>query len=1150
MLVLRFVVEQDVKIGELLVVTFTKAATEELKERIRKRLAAAKQAAAGKQTGIDSAIVQWLAGLNIRPELIRQRLQLALVDIDQAGIFTIHGFCQRVLNEQALESGQLFDSELTGEVNAIKQLCADDFWRRQVYPRDQWEAALLTAQYTTPEALLLSVRGVGAYTPVFPDYTELDALLQSFRQQCREAQRQLTTTAHVLKAGFAEDTFKSSYTDRFDALLEVLNFWLTEQTVLVPPVEAFELLTRNGVTAGLNGIKFRTNKTQSGEARKAEYLTGLAFDGSAFDALAGSFKQITLAFRRALLEELRVAVDKHMQQLNVLSFDDLINRLALALEGEKGALLCAECQQRFKVALIDEFQDTDNKQWFIFSRLFAVQSHTLYLIGDPKQAIYKFRGADIYSYFAAQQQAQQHFTLGFNWRSHPYLVTAVNTLFQRERAFLFPEVTFVPVAPGRRVEEGYLTQDGTALPPLCFWQLAGSAAPSGYWTAGKAAIEIRVSIINEMLTLLAGQYAVNSTSNARPVKPGDIAVLVRSNRQARDYQDALREAGIPAVLNSTESVFATVEATNLYYVLQAIAAPGDIGLLKQALTLSWFGLNGQQLYQLINDESALDSLVFRFQQYAQDWLKKGFMAMMLTLLSREKIRTQLSTTRLAERSLTNLQHLLELIQQAALHEHLGMHKTLDWLRSAIIKADQEKGSSDEQQLRLESDADAVKIVTMHRSKGLEYTIVFCPYLWQRNDALNTEQALVQCHENGQMIADIGSNDFESRRKQALQEELAEELRILYVAVTRAKLRCYLVWVDVRSKEKPNHSALAYLLAFGDADFTTQQSRLQALKEAQSEVFAYQLLPNSNTLTGRYRQTAAIKTLSVRPRKRNVYSNWQMSSYTALSALSLKDVAELPDDRADEPPSSAPDSALGHLTTLADTEDALLPRGAQLGNVVHYLLETIPFKSLAEQVDISARRDAACLRYGLKLAEPERINQLLQHIVLTPLTRDDEGFCLKNLHDAHCLKEMPFYLALQTIDVKQINQLLADCPVYQPLTPKQMSGYLTGFVDLICLYQGRYYVMDYKTNALADYQPPTLAAAMREHNYGLQYWLYSVVLHQYLQQRLADYDYARHFGGVRYLFVRGMQPECAMSGVYEDKPDLTRLEMLGALFKGR
>lgn len=1155
MLVLRFVVEREVDIKKMLVVTFTKAATEELKDRIRNRLAEAKSALSGKTDTIDSNITDWLETLSLEPGIIKSRLDLALLDIDQAGIFTIHGFCQRILSEHALESGELFDSELTGEVDAIKQACADDFWRIQVYPRQAWEAALLTAHYPSPDALLTSVRNIPPHITVFPAEADLEQALATFKQNGLHALTQLPVIADTLKTHFAEGAFKPAYVDNFDANQQLLMTWLQtclstsdlylhESPRLAIMLPDFNFLSSRGLKEGLNGTKFKTTKTQSGEQRKADYLAKLSIDCAGFDALAECFKQISLAFRRALLEYLRANLDKRMQQLNVLSFDDLINRLAGALEGAKGAFLTAELQQRFSVALIDEFQDTDQKQWFIFSSLFALNSHSLYLIGDPKQAIYKFRGADIYSYFNAQQLAQHHFTLGFNWRSHPQLVQATNSLFRREQPFLFSQVSFTPVKPGLEAREGALSCDGATLPPLHLWQLAESDGANGYWSAGNAAGEIRIAITHEILKLLKGRCVLVSKTTQQALQPRDIAILVKTNQQARDYQHILREAGVPAVLNSTESVFAAPEALDLYRLLQALANPGELGLLKQALTLRWFNLNGQQLFRTINDEALLDAWIFRFQDYYQTWLKKGFMAMMQQVLSAEKITLNLSGTRLAERRLTNLQHLIELIQQAALNEHLGIHKTLDWLRTAITQAEQTGNSPEERQLRLESDEDAVKIVTMHRSKGLEYAIVFCPFLWQRNDYLNSERHLIQCHENGRMIADIGSKEFEKRRLQALQEELAEDLRIFYVAVTRAKYRCYLVWADVRSKDKPNNSAMAYLFDFAEADFNAQQQRLQAFVEKQPEAFYYQKVVAADVVNDTPVNSIDTQNLTAKQRKRNLFTSWQMSSYTALSALSLADAPELPEDKVNEIGISAEASL---LTDVPEFAVDLLPKGIQTGNVIHALLENLSFSQCTQAAGIAQARDSVCQRYALKPDDPGIIDQLLARIVTTPLSAQDSSFCLKNLKDQHCLKELPFYLSMQTLDVSQINPILESCPAYQPLTAKQMSGFLTGFIDLICFYQGRYYVIDYKTNSLPDYQSASLINAMREHNYGLQYWLYSVVLHRYLQQRLPDYRYARHFGGVRYLFVRGMQPEIGGSGVYEDLPGFDALQKLAGLF---
>lgn len=1132
MLVLRFVVEQGISIDKLLVVTFTKAATEELKDRIRSRLADAKRALAGDSQQIDDNILEWLESLEIEPERVKQRVELALMDIDQAGIFTIHGFCQRVLREHALESGQLFDAELTGDLALIKQACADDFWRKQIYTRTVWEAAVLTAEFKTPDALLASVDFIAAHVSVYPACESLDDALKELQQEVDSAKAELDTCVDALRKHFPEQKFKDSYIDRFEQDYESLKDWLQGHTTQVPDSDAFALLTQSGLMDALHGNKFRANKTHSAEQRKADYLAELAINTAPFDALAVAVKKIPLVLRRTLLECLRVDLDQRLQQMNVMSFDDLISRLSDALKSENGALLSAELRQRFAVALIDEFQDTDDVQWFIFSTVFAAAGQYLYLIGDPKQAIYKFRGADIYSYLDAQKQAEHQFTLGKNWRSHPQLVDAVNALFKREQAFLLDDLTFNPVEPAHSADDGALYLGNETIAPMMLWQLPESDSKTGFWTAGKAAEEIRMAVVNEVVALLVNDYRLQPAGTA--LQPRDIAILVRTNTQARDYQSALRAAGVPSVLNNTESVFASQEAVDLYALLQAVASPGDSGLLKQALTLSWFALDGQALYQLINDETALDARMLRFLSYYQDWQKSGLMAMMQHLLAQEKIRPNISKNTMAERQLTNLHHLIELVQQAAVDEHLGINKTLDWLRTAIAKA----GDSEDQQLRLESDDDAVKIITMHRAKGLEYPIVFCPCLWQRSDRLKSEKQLIKCHDDGRMIVDLGSDDFERHRAQALTEELAEDLRVFYVAVTRAKYRCYIAWADARSEKSVNESAMAWLLDFADADFSRQQATLQAFKAQDQSAFAYKLLDVPGGIERRYQKAEVQLDLLAKKRLRSLYTDWQMSSYTALSALSLQDTPELPEDKARE--------QIEKLTI--DLRPIELPRGAHTGNVVHDLLENNAFNDLAMRKAISVGRDKACQRYGLKLERAEILDELLQAVVTTPLSSDND-FCLMNLPENRCLKEMPFYLSMQSLNANAINRILADTPAYQSLTARQMCGYLTGFIDLICEYKGLYYVMDYKTNSLPDYTSDALTHAMREHNYGLQYWIYTVVLHLYLQNRLPDYDYETHFGGVYYLFVRGMQPDKPMSGVYRDRPELDKVEALAALFGG-
>ncbi|NOR68864.1 MAG: exodeoxyribonuclease V subunit beta [Methylomarinum sp.] len=1129
MLVLRFVVEQDLGIKQILVVTFTKAATEELKDRIRKRLAETRLYAQGNNDQLESNVKQWLDSLSIVQDLIIQRLNNALMDIDQAGIFTIHGFCQRILAEHALESGQLFDSELTGDISSIKQACSDDFWRQQVYPRSAWEASLLTAQYKTPDQLLASVDFIAPELTVVPDYEDLELALIKLKQCISNCKINISSSLQTIEEKLQEGKFKDSFQTDFKNTNYCLSDWLDEKSITTPD---FSLFTQQGLLDGLNGQKFRKSKANPmpSDEQKQLYIEELGFNSQSFEQLDHAIRNISLMFRRSLLQTLHKDVSKKLQQLNILSFDDLISRLAEALKSEKGQALRLEIQQHYQAALIDEFQDNDQNQWLIFSSLFHSSEHALYLIGDPKQAIYKFRGADIQTYFSAKQLANHEFNLGFNWRSHPLLVEGVNRLFNTDKPFLSDKLTFTPVAAGLTAEQGLLINE-QSLPPIVLWQLDKN--DKAFWTAGKATAEIKTAVVNEILELLIADFTVQE----KAIQAKDIAILVRTNPQAKEFQQALNAAGVTAVINSKESVFASTEAFDLYTVLQAVAEPTNNALLKQTLTLNWFNLNGQQLFQALNNELTMDDWLSRFLDYQNIWQNKGLMAMMQRLLANENVYPHLSRYPQAERCITNLQHSIELVQQAAIDEHLGINKTLDWLHNNITQATSGNASSDEQQLRLESDDDAVKIITMHSSKGLEYPIVFCPFLWQRGTRLNKEQSVIKCYSNDEMIADIGSEQFEQHRQNALAEELQEDLRVFYVAVTRAKYRCYINWADVRTKDKANESAIAYLLNFSGNDFLQQQQKLQHFSKQQADVFEYRLLETEQTIHNSWQAQHSSDQLNYKKRQRSLYSYWQMSSYSALSYLSTHDAPELPDDKARE------DNSLPVIKV--DKEE--LPRGAHTGNVIHDLLENIPFYILAKDNDITEQRDKACLRYGLKTDYPEQIDDLLRQTVNTNLSTATDCFSLKQLKDQQCLKEMPFYLSMKTMDVSQINHILQDCPTYQPLSEKIMCGYLTGFIDLICEHNGQYYVMDYKSNGLESYEQDDLIKSMREHNYGLQYWIYTLVLHQYLKTRLPNYSYQQHFGGVMYLFVRGMDEKLENSGVYQTKPELEKIDQLADLF---
>ncbi len=1141
MLVLRTLIELRVPIEKILIVTFTKAATEELKARIRAKLVEARELLKVDDEStadtVDKTMVDWISTITNRQAALHL-LQLALYDIDRAGIFTIHGFCQRMLVEQALESGQLFDVELLTDIAAIRNEIADDFWRSHVYSLDPLPCALLTRSFPDPEQLLASVTAVfGENGRIEPQVDSIDDVLSRLKAAMDAMVSWWTKDNshlyHCFSSALAEGYFKKSVSEDFEVWFQSLKEFFSGESVVLP--EKIHLLGREQLTDELNGKKLQG-------AKKQAYLADWPLPGAELEELQAAADSLLLTIRVSLARKLRKEVSLRLEQQGTMGFNDLIIRLSTALKGDRGHFLKQILGERFAVALIDEFQDTDSCQWHIFSEIFGGNKHYLYLIGDPKQAIYKFRGADIHSYFQARKAAGRLLTLEKNYRSHPSLVKEVNRLFDsRPRPFHFDEDTldYRSVTAARGEGDIDLIKDGASLAGTTYCTLSPEPKDKdGRWTSGKAAAQFRQYIVAELGRLLDPAAPVFlKTNDQRPLAPHDIAILVRSNKQAEEYLQALARASIPAVVGSRQSVFQTRECKEMFLLLQAIAAPGETGKLKTAMTISWFGFSGTHLHALWRDEERLSHYHSRFLGYNQRWQEQGFLAMMSRLLVEEEVLLTLASGQMAERSIANIQHLLELVQEQENAENFGTGQILQWLRK-MMQGDK---SGDNAELLLDSDEEAVRIVTMHSAKGLEYPVVFCPCLWYRSNRISTEKHQVICHdEMHQVVVDLGSDQFELRREQAQQEEMAEDLRLLYVALTRAKIRCYICWAD----SKPHsmvadsfQSALGYLLfPAGQIDY---QGQLEMFSELAWEKAVQHVTVSLDEPPANFIRPALEGELRSRQfLNRSLHTDWQMSSFSAMSSLSEYD---------HDVESAAVPARDGIIGVKPGIPVVGLPAGPNFGNVMHDLLECLSFSSIdgTEQQEMqSALIRQKCTRYGIA-APTDDVKKLLELVVTAPLAED--SFCLAMLSDAACLKEMGFYFHLSLLATDRINALLADEPTVAPLSHKVMRGYLTGFIDLICEYGGKYYIFDYKTNFLGesmdDYRPENLVAAMQSHNYGLQYWIYTLVLHRHLQNLLPDYRYADHFGGVRYLFVRGMSPHRPGNGVYSTLPDYgTLLEL--------
>jgi exodeoxyribonuclease V beta subunit len=800
-LYLRLLLESDRSVRDLLVVTFTHAATDELRARIRRRLVEA-QALLAAPAGLPV-----LADDALRQVLQRQidsghaaaacgKLAQMIAGIDEAGIFTIHSFCQRALRDHAFESGEMFDAELTENQQEIIDAAVADWWRQRFYGDTALAGfAASRARLATPAALGKWLRDVLARDIEFRvPACDLDAL----KKRAAELRTQWPQQRAAISKAINDNPHLSKKRDKsmdaeLVAAIAALDDWAAGNS-LAPAAAAEKLGQR-----GLDGKVTEKRREKGGTAPQFALCDDL-------DTLFGQLTALEFTLLRGARDDVRRRTDEQKRHANLLAFDDLILRLRAALTAPGGDALAQRIAAQFPAAMIDEFQDTDPAQYDIFSRVYRDRAGTcLLMIGDPKQAIYSFRGADIFAYVRARQEtsASQRHTMTTNWRSSQALVDGIDALFARlpEPFLMGADVGWVKVNAAGKSGSPLLLR-GEAPTPLQFWVADDDERynKDTFRDAAAAAVAIRCA---ELLTAAdAGEAQIDG----RALAPRDIAILVRSHKEAALVQAALLQRGIGSALASQDSVFATPEAKDLACVLDALLAPGKERALKRALVTPLWGLSASTLADLLANESAWDALLEQVHGWHRLWATRGFMPMFRRWLHTAKIPANLLARPHGERALTNLLHLAELLQQAS-REHASPDELRQWLARAIAGDSVMPG--DAQQLRLESDENLVQVVTMHKSKGLEYPVVFLPFACLGHEYGSTskreDKPLFHCSaSNHQLVLDYV--DSASAMDAAAREALAEDMRLLYVALTRAKYLCCVQWGAV-----PGFSALGLLM---------------------------------------------------------------------------------------------------------------------------------------------------------------------------------------------------------------------------------------------------------------------------------------------------------------------------------------------------
>ena len=794
-------------------------------------------------------------------------------------------------------------------------------------------------------------------------------------------------------------------------------------------------------------------------------------------------------------------------------------------------------------------------QYSIFRRIFSDEDTFLYLIGDPKQAIYGFRGADIFTYLEASAKAENHYTLRENWRSESGLVQAVNTFFQSSiNPFFFPEITFTPMeAKGQANETPLQDSGGNCEAPLQVWFWATSGK-----TITKGALEEQLPgvVAAEISRLLGGDLRIGN----RPVRPEDIAVLVLENRQAQTMQEALSVLQIPSVLHTTASLFASREAAECQRVLAAVEQPGSDRLLKSAIGTDLLGVSARAIDELGADERMAQPWLDRFLEYSLRWNAHGFIQMFRFLLQRENARSRLLTFPDGERRLTNVLHLAEVLHEAATARRLGAAGLLKWLAE---QRGADSPATDEHQLRLERDDRAVQLVTVHKSKGLEYNIVFCPFNARNSNLERNHEEEVFFHERTPghaLVRDFGGPDISQHRQLAQEEKLAENVRLLYVALTRARHRCYFAWGAFKDAEK---SATAWLLhpptgetphLFDRPALSPDQMRADldalAIRSCGNlSVPTVQVLDLPSAIAPPYFSPGKTD-LPLEPRHftRAIRRTGRIASFSSLTS-----------GQRDETPDR--DAVWLRLPVEIPASGIFaFPRGAKAGTCLHKILELLNFM----EPDLQKKNqlvEAQLRAHGFDPVEFSRaIGQMLGNLVRVPL--ESPGVALSRVSPRDRLNELEFCFPIPHLSSAALNDFFKDHGMraagatfeMERLTFHPVSGFLKGFIDVAFQCDGRFYFADWKSNWLgnspSDYEPAALHEEMQAQQYHLQLLIYTVALHKYLSTRVADYRYDTHFGGAFYVFLRGLDPENPELGIYRSRPAHKLVQALSALLSGK
>lgn len=1222
-LYVRYLLESRHTVDQILATTYTEAATAELKDRIRSRLAESLNLLRSCETeldarrrvdeqGADGQLVElldrvggWTEG---ESEVVRERLEDAVLNFDQAPIFTIHGFCRRILQELVFESGTQFNVELVASLDDLIEEGARDFIARWWMTQDSQLARRLKLTPTLYDSIreVASEAAGNPFHPIVPDgnelsvevvaaeFTEFDRLMTELAE--RWTQHRDVVVAMLVSARGNGWLSKSTHAkdrqleDAFASLDALVGSRSIDALIWSSKNKALESVQKRLQQSQVEKGTLKKFKDNTPRDRVFELMDEIAILAERLKQQQSVLKACVLSAAAAFVRE---HVERRKRERSILSFGDLLLQVDEALAGNRKQLLLENLRGRYHVAMVDEFQDTDPIQFRIFSRVFldAARSsvsgeiRSFVMIGDPKQSIYRFRGADVHSYLraVAETPSENRHEMGTNWRSDRSLVESVQAIFRSAPNPFLHEHIPLPEVTARHDDR--IT--GPAL-SITFVRRPHYVDQSKTPSKSAALGPVVEQLVSDMVELLNSDAKFCADSGEeRAIEPSDVAILCPLKWHLQTIQEALSARGIPSVMQTDQSVFETDEAQAVVHVLRAVMAPGRSANLAAAFSSPVFGMSASRLDYVLRDADSLAEHIDRFRRWNEVWHRDGVMVMWRTLLHDQQVVERLATQITGERQITNLLHVGELLHIHETETHAGPEESLRHLERQISRTGPR---NDESLLRLETDSAAVQLVTIHRSKGLEFPIVFCPTLWTGPRSGDPTHVLSRFDQEGDLLdipeLDVGSNLLPRRLEEHHGELSAESRRLLYVALTRARHNCRLYWTAASGAED---SALAtFLFAdLPDGDLNALESDEQiesALANWKSERGDSGIeIRVGASVTGvssssRYEpRILPAEKLAFRPTARTSLPHSIQTSFTGLTRFSDHRASAVAD--RDELSAAASENRFDHQAVEMTDRIPLadMPGGARIGNLAHRVLEDVfsdgrisglPRDVVCDRITTALGTEMSRVQLDPKWESPlaATLTSCLTERLLVSESSGRE--CrLVDLPLEHATCELQFLLKLGSGDrhfsihemarafERSETGFIADYSRrIAAMSVDDAFGFLAGFIDVVFEFEGRWYILDYKTTYLgretSDYSETRLREAMVEHDYVLQSVLYCVAVKQFLEQRIPGFDFDEQFGGVLYLFLRGF-PEVGppANGVYFFRPTTDLITDISDLMSG-